>query len=69
MTFFSDDDTLFALAAAAGAAALPEADRARLAAFARQVREDARVLAALDLEGVEPEARPQVDLPTGGGES
>ncbi len=65
----SDDETLAAFAAAVGAASLGEADRSRLLAIARQVREDARAVAALDLEEVEPEARPQVDLPTGGGES
>ncbi|HEX7125479.1 MAG TPA: hypothetical protein VF406_06815 [Thermodesulfobacteriota bacterium] len=69
MTRTSDDETLAAFAAAVGAASLGEPDLNRLIATARQVREDARAVAALDLEDVEPEARPQVDLPTGGAES
>lgn len=56
-----DDMTLAALAAAAGVPAIGEADLPRLGAGVRQVREDARALEALDLEGVEPEARPEVD--------
>ncbi len=63
------DDTLAAFAAAVGAASLTEGDLPRLVAAARQVREDARAVAALDLEGVEPEALPQVDLPSGGDRS
>ncbi len=57
------------LDAAAGACALlallgrpmEAAERDHLLAALEQIRGDARVLAALDLEGIEPEARPLVD--------
>ncbi len=37
------------------------AERDRLRAALEQIRDDVRVIAALDLDGVEPEARPLVD--------
>lgn len=40
---------------------MPEAERGRLLAALEQIRDDARALAALDLNGIEPEARPAVD--------
>lgn len=43
------------------------AERDRLLAALEQIRDDARVIAALDLDGVEPEARPLVD-PIGDGD-
>ncbi len=60
---------------AALAAALPAllghavdaADWPRLLAVLRETRNDARALEALDLEGIEPEARPLVDPPAPAG--
>lgn len=56
-----DAAALAAFQAALAAGPLDAAARERLAALARQVREDAAALAALDLDGVEPEPFPFVD--------
>jgi len=56
-----NDATPDALVAALAGREVAPADRARLLAAARQVREDGRRLLALDLEGLEPEARPLVE--------
>jgi hypothetical protein len=58
-----NDLTLDALVTALAGRPVAPGDRERLLAVARQVREDGRVLLALDLGGIEPEPRPPVDPP------